>query len=639
MGNLSVSTIVRDPSNPQVVYAGTGEGVFNGDAVQGYGIYKSTDGGATWALLPGTTPSAVATDIKWGFFYVNRIAVHPTNPLVLLAATSGYYCNTGGLLRSTDGGANWTMVYNRRALDVKFDPNNPSRVVVAEGWHCVSDAANFTTTSPAGGPGNGGGVAVSTDGGATFTYPSARTKLMGATTPPFPYSRVEIAWAPATSGLIVAQLDWNGGAGSYGQLFVSTDGGATWNYNSTPGDLGGQGWYDNAVWVDPTDSRRVLVAGLDIYASSLTANWWVTNVSLTWTKVSTWFYAPASAHADHHAIVHHPGYDGATNRTVFFGNDGGVYKAVDVTLINANASGNGWTNLKNGLAITQFYGGAGQTSAGYRLVGGTQDNGSVRATTSVPSDPWANYFGGDGGYAAVSPTDVNTFYGEYVRAAVHRTTNGASGSYICYGSPPGTNNIADGYSGTPPNGCGGSNAANFIAPFILDPNNEDTMLVGGTSLWRSTNVRTSAPAQPTWTAIKAPSGAGNYISAIAVAPGNSDLIWVGHNNGAIYCTTNGTNASPTWTLLAVGLPARYVMRFMVDPVNSNRVFVTFGGYTSPNVYELTDATQVCKAAPTATARHTTCRWRRCAPSSATRRIPTGSTSARRSASSRRSTAG
>jgi hypothetical protein len=589
MGNLAVSTIVRDPSNPQVVYAGTGEGFFNFDAVRGYGIYKSTDGGTTWALIPGTTPNPDPLTIGWGFFYVNRIAVHPTNPLILLAATSGFYCNTGGLLRSTNGGANWSLVYNRRAVDVKFDPNNANRVLVAEASHCVSPAADFTTVLPAGSypTFHGSAVAVSNDGGATFAYPGARTELEASD------ARVEIAWAKATSGLAVAVLDSNGGVGGYGRLFFSTNGGATWSYNSKPGHLGNQGWYDNALWVDPTDSRRVVVGGLDLYRGSGVANWWMTNTPLSWTKVSSWQYAPVSAHADHHAIVEHPAYDGTSNRTVFFGNDGGMYKAVDVTTIAAGVAGTGWTNLNNALAITQFYGGAGQTASGYRLVGGTQDNGSLTATSSVPTAPWATYNGGDGGFSAVSPTDPNTFYGEYVYATIARTTNGGPDIMdICSG-------IADANSTY----CGGSDAANFISPFILDPNNANTMLVGAARLWRSTNVRSSAPGLPAWSSIKAVSPSSfNYISAIAVAPGNSNLIWVGHNNGEIYCTTNGTNASPTWTLVTAS-PARYVMRITVDPSNPNRVFTAYGGYSSPNVYELTDATQVCKASPTATPRH------------------------------------
>ena len=124
--------------------------------------------------------------------------------------------------------------------------------------------------------------------------------------------------------------------------------------------------------------------------------------------------------------------------------------------------------------------------------------------------------------------------------------------------------------------------ANFIAPFILDPNNADRMLAGGCSLWRSNNVK--APT-PTWASIKAPTSPVSEISAIVVAPGNSDVIYVGHNNGDIYKTTNGTASPPTWTKIDGTLPNRYVTRLTVDWTDPNIVYATFGGYTTPNVYK------------------------------------------------------
>src|SRR5205823_1950651 len=92
------------------------------------------------------------------------------------------------------------------------------------------------------------------------------------------------------------------------------------------------------------------------------------------------------------------------------------------------------------------------------------------------------------------------------------------------------------------------------------------------------------------------------ISAIAVAPGNPNLVWAGHNNGDVYCTINGTASAPTWTKLSLST-TRVVLRIMVDQADSNRVFVTYGGFNGGNVIELTDSTQVCKPAPTITGRH------------------------------------
>ena len=139
-----------------------------------------------------------------------------------------------------------------------------------------------------------------------------------------------------------------------------------------------------------------------------------------------------------------------------------------------------------------------------------------------------------------------------------------------------------------PDGGGGTplpdpqSAANFIAPFILDPNNFNTMLAGGSNLWRSVNVKA---ATPLWSNIKAGLATGSFISAVAVAPGNSDIIWVGYNNGAVYYTTNGTAANPTWYQSGSGtLPGRQCTRLSVDPNNYNTVYACFGGYSAGNVY-------------------------------------------------------
>ena len=132
--------------------------------------------------------------------------------------------------------------------------------------------------------------------------------------------------------------------------------------------------------------------------------------------------------------------------------------------------------------------------------------------------------------------------------------------------------------------------SNFIAPFILDPNDPDIMLAGGVSLWRSTNVKANPPS---WEAVK-PS-VGSKISAIGVAPGDSDIIWVGHNNGEVYFTENGTDTVPTWTRVdqtapeLPDLPDRYVHRITVDPWDHQVVYVTFGGFSADNVYKTIDS--------------------------------------------------
>jgi hypothetical protein len=185
---------------------------------------------------------------------------------------------------------------------------------------------------------------------------------------------------------------------------------------------------------------------------------------------------------------------------------------------------------------------------------------------------WSEWsLGGDGGDTAADPTDPNYFYGEYQFLGVFRSVNGA-GQYSAQGIISG---LAD---------AGG--AANFIAPLVLDPNDPNRLLAGGLSLWVTLNPKASIPSAVTWSAIKSPIPGNSYISAIAVQPGNSDAIWVGHNSGAVYRTANGTSATPTWTPAGAGLPARMVTSLAA--INAGTAYATFGGFASDNVWRTTN---------------------------------------------------
>ena len=369
--NLAISSLVRDPSNSQRIYAATGEGLPNFDRILGYGVFVSNDGGVQWSQLGGTVPTfgAPPATQQSDFQQVNRVDVHPTNPNIVLLATGGYICSWGGVYRTENALApvpTWTRVYSHRSLDVKFDPNNGNNVIVGEGNHCFPAPAF---------PSAGGAVGYSTDAGKTFARVALDVSTLG---------RVEVAWAKATPGMAVAVTEGNGGAGASGRLWVSSNGGQSWSFNSQPGHLAGQGWFNNSVWIDPTDSTRVVAGGLDLNRASGAASWWITNTALVWTKISD-RNVVGSVHADHHAIVPASNYDGNGNRVVYAGNDGGIYRSSDIASHNGVNMTANWTPLNNGLAITQFYGGAGKS--GYPggvtvLLGGTQDNGQLKAPAS-----------------------------------------------------------------------------------------------------------------------------------------------------------------------------------------------------------------------------------------------------------------
>ncbi|MEP7069436.1 MAG: hypothetical protein ABI789_09360 [Usitatibacter sp.] len=529
--NLSITTIVFDPANADIAYLGTGEA--SGGLV-GVGAFKSTDGGNTWQYLAATNSDANA---DWRF--VNRLAVHPTQSNVILAALTNTTRTSGAVYRSGDGGATWIRVSTAKALDIEFDPHNPANALAG-----LDD----------------GSVLYSRDAGVTWTRTA---KLVASPSGRNNTARIEIAFSRSQASLAYASVDNN-----KGEVWRSTDAGATWQQLSTPEHLGGQGDYANAIWVDPTDASHVVVAGLDIYQSR--------DAGATFTKVSDWRQAPASAHADHHALVSPPNF-GTSNAVLYNGDDGGIYRAANVHTVATT----GWSNMNNGLAVTQFYSGAGRAAAGGRIIGGTQDNGSLQ----LAGGTWRAFRGGDGGFSAVDPVNDQVIFGEYVYLAIHRSINGGqSSSYICDG-------IAEALpaeeGGNDYCGAAATKKANFIAPFILDPNNSNRLLGGAASLWLAENARATPV---TWSSIKAPSAAtDNFINAIAVAEGNSNLIWVGHNNGEIYRTQDGTGAAPAWTRVAQGvIPLRAVNRIVIDRDNPNRVMVALTGFSPNNLWQTLD---------------------------------------------------
>lgn len=523
--SLAVGCMAMDPTNPDILYAGTGEGFFetvegtsNTAAVRGAGIFKSLDGGATWTQLASTNSP------DW--YFVNRLAISHADPQTLLAATST------GIYRSTNGGASWTRTYSEFAYDVQFHPTDATRAVA--GLH------EF-------------GALYSTDGGVSWNTAAGLNNG----------HRVEIRYARGNPAIVYAARSESGRI----LIYRSLDGGQSFARQTSGAGISTYEAYNSVLWVDPTNSDLLLLGGVQIYRSQ------DAGVSLD--------LAFLTVHADHHVFVEAPGFDGTSNRTLYFGNDGGIYRT-------PNVYGNLAIDLNSNLAITQLYGAGVNPTTGH-ILAGAQDNGTMLYTGNP--NAWQPVFGGDGGFCAADPTDPLYFYGETQYLNIFRsTTGGSSGDYIYQG-------ISD----------AGTLRTNFIPYFLLDVNEPNRMLAAGRSLWRSDNVK--AP-NPTWTAIKPsieteptpededePPGAhfaenSPYnISTIAVALGDSDVVWVGHNNGEVWKTANGTAAEPAWTRVdenGVGLPDRWISRIVIDPTDHERVYVSIMGWTSDNVWKTAD---------------------------------------------------
>ena len=527
-GVIAVACMAMSPSDPNTIYAGTGEECFfnnvegssNSAVMQGAGIFKTTDGGNSWTRLPSTASAA------WNA--VSRIAIDPNNAAIMLAST------ISGIWRSTDAGATWSQRTTIKALDVKIDPNDSSRAVA----------------------GRGDGVAqYSIDGGVTW---NAAPAFAGA-------NRIETAYAKSAPGTVYAAVS----ASDQIKVWRSTDGGQTYSLQTTSGSIGTYSRYNSTLWVDPTNANTLVVGGVYVYRS--------VNAGVAFTSIS------GSVHPDIHAFVPHPGYDGATNKQLFCGNDGGIHRTTDIL-----ATSVAWTALNNGLAITQFYGCCVNPTSGVVLAG-AQDNGTVRYTTTGGLNGWTSPGGGDGSYCAADQTDPNYFYMQSQFLAISRSSNaGASG-------------------GSGIKGAINDPTCNFIAYILLDPNDQNRLYACGARLWRASNAKTGAP--PTWVVAKpaltcltsAPIDPDRAhftdnppcnIATVAVAPGNSNIVWVGHNNGHVYFTTNALAATPTWTKVddnSPALPDRWVSRIVIDPTDANRVTVSFMGFTSNNVWRTTNS--------------------------------------------------
>ncbi|MBM4109354.1 MAG: hypothetical protein FJ255_11210 [Phycisphaerae bacterium] len=522
--SLAIGCMAFKPGDANTLYAGTGEGFFetvegtsNTAAVRGAGVFRSDDAGATWQQLPATATA--------DFYFVTRLAISPANPDEMVASTST------GLWRSTDAGATWSRRRTGHTYDVQMRPGTPGELVA--GGHDEPPL-------------------YSADGGVTWQV---------ATGAPA-HHRYEVRYARSSPATVYATASTNSG---FIHVYRSTDGGRTYAPRFTSNTIQTYAAYNNVVWVDPTNPDLIIVGGVYLYRSS--------NAGTNMTRVLD------SIHADHHAIVEHPAFDGSTNRVVYFGHDGGISR------VDNAQTGTTSVSLNNNMGVTQFYGGA--VSPSGVVIGGTQDNGTLR-TTGNPQG-WTRPLGGDGGFAAADPTNPNIMYAETQRLDIRRSTNGGT-SFA---------NIRQGITEA------GTLDVNFIPYFLLDPNNPNRMLAAGRSLWRSDNVATGSP--PAWSIIKprlesggdpGPIGAhfaGNdprNISTIAIAEGNPDLVYVAHNNGQVYRSANATLASPDWTRVDENpgpLPDRWPSRIAIDPGHHDRVYVALMGYAAGNVWRSPDA--------------------------------------------------
>jgi hypothetical protein len=522
---LAIGALAADPTNAEIIYAGTGEANGCGDCFYGDGVLKSIDGGVTWTV---EDPKGVFTGVDF-----SSLLVDPNNDHDLYAATSA------GFYESFDSGAKWSLpsgsFKNGPATSAVIDPaTSPTTIYVAT---------------------EGIGVQVSTDGGKNFKsidtgLPNAGeigvTALgIGTDSTAFPsagqdlYAAVQLIGPTAPNGGDV-------------EVFSSTDAGVKWKFLSSPaytdqsyaygGGTSDQAWYDNVLAVNPANPAQVFAGGIALIESQ--------NAGTSWSNVDggNFFAVTNVLHPDQHALLFSGG-------NLYIGDDGGVYEL----------SGSKVSDLNSNIDSGQFYEDLGVYGNGTEIVGGLQDNGTAFFNDTKS---WPEAIAGDGGYSAINPLDPYQQFGE-ADEELYTTSNG-------WATAPATITPPQLYHGTLPKYPGGPDpvlSSNFVVPMTIVPNpssvDEPTVYFGANNLYKTTNPGSPSPS---WARITKHNG--SDVSSVAVAPSDANVLYVGFDDGTLLVSKNAEAAKPTFTDISPGV-SDWITHIAVDPSDPGSVALTF----------------------------------------------------------------
>lgn len=547
----SFGAVAVAPSNPDILYAGSGESNNLRSSSWGNGIYKSTDAGATWTHI-GLTESQ----------HVGRIIVHPADPDIVYVAAGGPLWTGGGergLYKSTDGGRTWTNILSRGTwtgvTDAAFDPRDPD-VLYAATYQRERKAYSFVAG------GLESAIYKSTDAGATWT------ELTNGL-PEGDKGRIGISVSLSHPDIVYATVD-----AKEGGVYRSEDAGATWTRQS---DLTSIPWFFGQIRVDPRLPDRVYHLGVSLSVSD--------DAGVTWRRIA------GNTHADHHAMWIDPN----DSHHIILGNDGGVYVSHD--------AGETWDFAVN-LPISTFYAvSVDMQEPFYHIYGGTQDNGTwagpsaTRAPRGIDNSDWYRIGGGDGFYSATDPEDPFTAFAESQNGFIFRldvlTFERKS---IRPSPPPGESDYR----------------FNWSSPFFLSPHDPHTLYFAGNHLFRSRDRgdswdrlgpdltrqldRDALPIMGLtgpggWRRHEGTAPFGN-ISTIDESPLQAGLLLVGTDDGLVQISRDGGSA---WTRIEKfpGVPdMTYVSRVVFSAHEKGAFYVTFDGHRSndfaPYVLKSTD---------------------------------------------------
>jgi hypothetical protein len=507
---LGATDVAFDPTNSNIMYLVTGDGEA-GDAYS-TGVYKSVDGGNTWA----------ATGLSFSVSnrrMLSKILINPANNYIVVGGQAGIY-------RSTNGGATWTQTSTKSIRDLDARPGTPSTIY----------AGGYSST----------GFMRSTDDGATWTTITS--------IPTAGVSRVAVAVTPLDPTYVYCLVGDNSGYGFKG-LYLSTDGGTTFTLkSSTPNILGwnaagndtqGQAWYDLAITVDPSVKTTIYTGGVNIWKSTTSGS--------TWSCIAHWSGSGAPyVHADNHDMV----FSGST---LWVANDGGVFCSTN--------GGSTWTDKSSNLAIAQLYDmGQSATNAAI-MVGGHQDNGTNMTSNSGTS--FSEILGGDGMQCFIDRTNNANIFASIYYGDLYRSTNSGLGFSYIYTVPGagwvtpwrqdpvtattlyagGANVFRSINSGTNWTQISSFSIGTLVALDVAPSNNQTIIAASSTKLMKTVNGGTA------WADITVGLPTGTSIQAVRFSPTDANKIYVAlasYSGLGVYCSTNG---GTTWTNISTGLPS------------------------------------------------------------------------------------
>ncbi len=534
MPTLGVSCILIDTNNTNIMYIGTGDRDA-GDA-PGMGVFKSIDGGNTWAV----------SNTGMGNRLVSKIVMKASNHQVLLAATRG------GIYKSTNSGQTWIKKTsgNRNFKDICFQPYSNTVLYATSTYPSVAFYRSM-------------------DGGESWSQIATGITSVG--------NRMVIGVSPAnynvvylvtggSSGLVAVYKSINGGV-SFATMATSPN---ILGRNSSGSDNASQSWYDLAIAVSSSNINVLYVGGINVWKS--------TNGGTSWSLNTHWVGSGAPAvHADHHVLKYSP------SNVLFDGNDGGLYKTSD--------GGANWTDISSGLAISQVYKIGQSASNANMLEAGLQDNGTILSNGTN----WTTIIGGDGMECAIDPGDVNYKYGALYYGDIRRSVNG---SYFNTIADNGTNGINESGGWVTPYCLQEGNPSTMFVGYkniwrstniktasvssvswakistfgnsnnikVVESSPADNALLfvsRGSSLFRTDNANATAPS---WVSISSPGGT---ITDIEADPDNTNIVYATAGNG-VY---KSTNKGASWVSITGNLPAVSMNCLVIDTTSNGGLYV------------------------------------------------------------------